>query len=206
MKIEQLCQVCSLTGQTLTPSRESLAARLPSVHACMVKMESELYVCTQHVSTFHTHTLVWVRWVAEASEAPTLGSWVTHPLSVLHSVPLSHAWNKTPDTMHHALSRICAWNQMWCHLHLRATLFHNYTIEQWGVCLHWRLLVNVCFSLWTLRVALYPSAAGASCVVWTCNLKYTKNTVRNLQLNKFKFNLQLYRKFDGVIANRSIPN
>jgi len=49
------------------------------------------------------------------------------------------------DTMHHALSRTCAWNQMWYHLHLRATLLHNYTIEQRGVCLHWRLLVRLVF-------------------------------------------------------------
>ena len=62
----------------------------------VVKMESELYV---HVSTLHTHILVWVRWIAEASEAATLGSWVTHPLSVLPSVPLSHTWNKMPDTI-----------------------------------------------------------------------------------------------------------
>ena len=78
VKIEQLCQVCSLTGQTLTPSRESLAARLPSVHACMVKMESELYVCTQHVSTFHTHISV--------SEVGSWSVWGAYP-GVLSDTP-----------------------------------------------------------------------------------------------------------------------
>ena len=34
------------------------------------------------------------RWVAQTSEGPTLGSWVTHPLSVLPSLPMSHPWNK----------------------------------------------------------------------------------------------------------------
>ena len=114
-------------------------ARLPS----MVKMESELYACTQHVSTFHTHTLVWVGWIREAFEVPTLGSWVTHPLSVLPSVPLSHPWNKTPNTMQtmHQARHVHETKRDTMYLHLSATLFHNNTIEQHGVCLHWRLLV-----------------------------------------------------------------
>ena len=53
----------------------------------------------------------------------------------------------------HALSRICAWNQMWYHLHLRATLFHNYTMKQHGVCLHWRLLVT---ELWRVDLLSLP--------------------------------------------------
>ena len=53
----------------------------------------------------------------------------------------------------HALSRICAWNQMWYHLHLRATLFHNYTIKRHGVCLHWRLLVT---ELWQVDLLSLP--------------------------------------------------
>ena len=64
--------------------------RLPS----MVKTETELYLRTKHPHSTHTHTLVWVGWIAEASEASTLGSWVTHPLSVLPSVSMSHPWNK----------------------------------------------------------------------------------------------------------------
>ena len=35
------------------------------------------------------------------------------------------------------------WNQTWYLLHLKATSFHYYTIKQYGVCLHWRLQVNV---------------------------------------------------------------
>ena len=72
--------------------------------------------------------------------ASSLGYWVTHPLSVLPSVPTSHPWNKTHHT-NHALSRTCAWNQTWYHLHFRVTFFNNYTIKQRGVYLHWRLLV-----------------------------------------------------------------
>ena len=37
---------------------------------------------------------VWVGWMVQASEGPTLGSWVTHALSVLPSVPTSYPWNK----------------------------------------------------------------------------------------------------------------
>ena len=77
----------------------------------------------------------WVGWIAQASEVPTLGSWVTHPLSVLPSVPMSHPWNK-----HQTLYKLCTkqdmWNQTWYHLHLGATLFYNYTIKQLG--LWWR--------------------------------------------------------------------
>ena len=47
------------------------------------------------VSTLHTHTLVWVGWIAEASEASTLGSWVTHPLSVCHC-PIPETKHQTP--------------------------------------------------------------------------------------------------------------
>ena len=118
MKTEQLCWACSLTGQTFTPSMwESAPLDYRAWWRCF-------YVCTQHVSTFHTHThthtLVWVGWIAEASDAPTLGSWVTHPLSVLPSAPTSHPWNKTHHA-NHALSRTCAWNQTWYYLHLRVT-------------------------------------------------------------------------------------
>ena len=110
-------------------------------------MESELYVCTQHVSTFHTHTLVWVGWIAEASEAPSypgvLSDTPTECVTQCATVPSLK--QNTRHYANHALSRICARNQTWYHLHLRATLFHNYTIKQCGVCLHWRLLVQYVF-------------------------------------------------------------
>ena len=73
----------------------------------------------------------WVGWIAKASEDPSLGSWVTHPLSVLPGVPTSHLWNK-----HQKPCKPCTkqdmWNQTWYQLHFRATLFHNYwyTIKQ----------------------------------------------------------------------------
>ena len=111
----------------------------------MVKMESELYVCTQHVSTFHTHINV--------SGVDSRGLWGAYPW-VLSDTPTECVTQCTivpslkQNTRHyanHALSRICARNQTWYHLHLRATLFHNYTIEQCGVCLHWRLLVQYVF-------------------------------------------------------------
>ena len=64
------------------------------------------------------------RWIAQASEVPTLGSLVTHSLSVLPSVPRSNKRQTPckPCTKHDV------WNQTWYHLHrsLRATLFHNY--------------------------------------------------------------------------------
>ena len=63
-----------------------------------------------------------------------------YPLSVLPSVFTSHPRNK-----HQTPCKPCTkqdmWNQTWYHLHLRATSFHNYTIEQRVACLHWRLLV-----------------------------------------------------------------
>ena len=68
----------------------------------------------------------WVGWITQASEGPTLGSWVTHPLSMLPNVSKSHHWNE-----HQTPCKPCTkqdtWIQTWYHLHLRATLFHNYT-------------------------------------------------------------------------------
>ena len=110
-------------------------ARLPSV----VKMESELYVCTQHVSTFHTHTHISVSGVDSRSLWGIGPEWHTHLVCYpVGHCPISETKHQTPCKP----CRTCAWNQMWYNLHLRATLFHNYTIEQQGVCLHWRLLVN----------------------------------------------------------------
>ena len=51
--------------------------------------------CTQPIEQYATkQTLGWVGWLAQASEGPTLGSWVTHPLSVLPSVPTPHPWSE----------------------------------------------------------------------------------------------------------------
>ena len=137
MKTEQLCRACSLTGQTHSLWVRVWPVRLPSV----VKMESEVYVCTQHVSTFNTHISV--------SGVDSRSLWGAYP-GVLSDTPsecvtqcaiVPSLKQNTRHRANHALSRTCAWNQTWYHLHLRATLFHNSTIEQCEVCLHWRLLV-----------------------------------------------------------------
>ena len=91
-------------------------------------------LCMHTMCPHSTHTLVWVGWIAEASEAPTLGSWVAHPLSVLpvcHCL-ISETKHQTPCTKQdvHETKR-----------GINYTLVHNYTIEQHGVCLHWWLLV-----------------------------------------------------------------
>ena len=60
-------------------------------------------------------------------EGPTLGSWVTHPLSVLPSVPTSYPWNK-----HQTPCKPCTkqgmWNQTW-YIPL-IPRGHNYTLKQ----------------------------------------------------------------------------
>ena len=111
---------------------------------------SFIHLCTslhaQHWgSLMHaTKQTGWVGWIAQASVGPILGSCMTHPLSLLPSV-LSHPWNK-----HQTPGKLCTkhdtWNQTWYHLHVRATLFHNYTLKQHVVCLHWRLVVLFLYS------------------------------------------------------------
>ena len=87
----------------------------------MVKTESKLCVYTR-VSKLHTHTLVWVGWIA--------GLWGAYP-GVLSDTPtecvtiVPSLKQNTRHHVNHALSGICAWIQTWYHLHLRATLFHN---------------------------------------------------------------------------------
>ena len=86
------------------------------------------HLCTNlHAQHVHiTKRTGWVGWITQATEGPTLGSWVTHPLSMLLNVSKSHHWNE-----HQTLCEPCTkqdtWNQTWYHLHLRATLFNNYT-------------------------------------------------------------------------------
>ena len=53
-----------------------------------------------------------VGWLAQASEGPTLESWVTHPLSVLHSVPTLHPWNEY-QTPCKPCTKQDTWNEMW---------------------------------------------------------------------------------------------
>ena len=90
----------------------------------------------------HTHISV--------SEVGSWSLWGAYP-GVLSDTPTecvtqcANVPSLKQNTRHHALSRICALNQTWYHLRLRATLFRNYTIEQCRVCLHWRLLVQYVF-------------------------------------------------------------
>ena len=86
---------------------------------------------------------------SQTSEGPTLGSWVTQPLSVLPSVPTSHSWNQQQIPCK-PCTKQDTWNQKWNHLHLSASLFHSNNINQRGICLHWILLVSWCslMELW----------------------------------------------------------
>ena len=91
----------------------------------------------------YTHTLVWVGWIAEASWGTysypgVLSDTPTECVTQCATVPSLK--QNTRHHANHALSRICAWN-------LRATLFHNNTINQRRVCLHWRLLVTAMYGL-----------------------------------------------------------
>ena len=84
--------------------------------------------CTTLGSPVHaTKPTKWMGWIPQASGWPT----VTRPLSMLPCVPRSHPWNKH-QTPCWPCSKQEMSNQMWYHLHLRATLFHNYAINSAG--------------------------------------------------------------------------
>ena len=52
----------------------------------------QTYTCTTLM--YATKWTGWMWWTTQAPEGPTLGSSMTHPLSVLASVPMFHLWNE----------------------------------------------------------------------------------------------------------------
>ena len=82
---------------------------------------------------------------AERGEDKNWWALCMHTMSV--HAPCTHIWRtaKLSDKAH----------KHWLQLHLRATLFHNYTIEQRRVCLHWRLLVSKVIVLCMCNVTFF---------------------------------------------------
>ena len=78
---------------------------------------------------------------------------------------------------------------------LKATLFHNYTMKQRGVCLHWRLLVyttvNLKSKIWCVFTNFAPSYSHLrSSLLWlpTCIknlLEYKKSEAENWRVVNF---------------------
>ena len=62
--------------------------------------------------------------------------WVCYPVCQ-HPIPEMN----TRHHVNHALSRICETKHDTYHLYLGATFFHNYTLKQCDVCLHWSYLI-----------------------------------------------------------------
>ena len=101
---EQLCQVRSLAGQILTsPAWES------GLRDYWVWWRWKVSFIYAHVCPRSTHTLVWVGWIAEASEVSTLGYWVAHPLSVL---PSDVCQRPIPETKHQTTHKPCTKHDM----------------------------------------------------------------------------------------------
>ena len=135
VKTEQLCRACSLTCKTLTSS--VWESGLQDYQAWWRWKVSFMYA--HNMCPHSTHTHISVSGVDSRSLWGIGPEWHTHLVCYpVGHCPISETKHQTPCKP----CRTCAWNQMWYNLHLRATLFHNYTIEQQGVCLHWRLLVN----------------------------------------------------------------
>ena len=152
---EQLCQACSLAGQTITSPTWESGPR--DYRTWWRRKVSFIYA---HVCPRSTHTLVWVGWIAEASETSTLGYWVTHPLSVLPSVPTS--WD-IPETKHQTPHKPCTKQDMCKNpnvipLSPQGHFIQLFTIKQCRVCLHWRLLVTKCY--WEILTSLCNHSSG----------------------------------------------
>jgi len=130
----------SCAKHVVSQARLSLPPRECLAHETTERGEDGKWALCMHTTCVdipHTHISV--------SGVDRRNLWGTYP-GVLSDTPTECATvpSLKQNTRHyakHALSRTCACNQTWYRLHLRVTLFHNYTIEQCRVCLHWRLLV-----------------------------------------------------------------
>ena len=114
--------VVSLARLSLTP-RESLASKTTK------RGKDGKWALCVHI---HPHTHISMSGV-DSRSLWGVYLWVLSDIPTECVTQCANVPSLKQNTRHHAnhaLSRICAWNQMWYHLHLRATLFHSYTIKQ----------------------------------------------------------------------------
>ena len=151
----QLCRACSLAGQTLTHPAWESGQRYRAWWRRKVSFMYAHNVCP------HPHTHISMSGVDSSSllRHRVLSDTPTECVTQCANIP-----SLKQNTIHHAnhALRTCAWN----HLHLRATLFHNYTIKQRGVCLHWRLLVGIVCSNKVLLAWVHEKCQ----TVWVCGI------------------------------------
>ena len=105
---------------------------------------SFIYICVPtytHNTRAHSCTQ-WNKqgWWGGGPYTGVLSDTPTECVTQCANIPSLHETN-TRHHANHVLSRICETKHDTYHLYLGATFFHNYTLKQCKVCLHWSYLI-----------------------------------------------------------------